>query len=211
MKSAATGAANVYDDLMAGLDYLEKLPYIDKERMAAAGGSFGGYMMNWFAVNTGHFKTLITHCGVWNFDSMYATTDELWFDEWEHGGPPWGAKREAYEKHSPHRLAANLAKFKTPMLIIHNDLDFRVPISAGPRVVHDPATAGRAVAVCQLPRRRPLGAEAGEQRLLAQGGVCLAEEIRQSRWRVTTPSPLGDLLLPSPGTPGEGSGVRARG
>ena len=49
MKSAATGAANVYDDLMTGLDYLEKLPYIDKDRMAAAGGSFGGYMMNWFA------------------------------------------------------------------------------------------------------------------------------------------------------------------
>ena len=88
-------------------------------------------MMNWFAVNTGKFKTLITHCGVWNFDSMYATTEELWFDEWEHGGPPWGKNRDSYEKHSPHRLAANLGKFKTPMLIIHNDLDFRVPVSEG--------------------------------------------------------------------------------
>jgi dipeptidyl aminopeptidase/acylaminoacyl peptidase len=120
-----------YNDLMKGVDYLDKLPYIDKERMASAGGSFGGYMMNWFAVNTGRFKTLITHCSVYNFDSMYATTDELWFDEWEHGGPPWGTKREAYEKHSPQRLAGNLAKFKTPMLIIHNDLDFRCPIGQG--------------------------------------------------------------------------------
>jgi dipeptidyl aminopeptidase/acylaminoacyl peptidase len=120
-----------YADLMKGMDYLEKLPYIDKDRMAAAGGSFGGYMMNWFAVSTDRFKTLITHCSVWDFDSMYATTDELWFDEWEHGGPPWGVKREAYEKHSPHRLAANIAKFKTPMLIIHNDLDFRCPIGQG--------------------------------------------------------------------------------
>ena len=101
---------------------------IDKERMASAGASFGGYMMNWFQGNTTRFKTLITHCGVYNFDSMYATTEELWFDEWEHGGPPWGPNRNSYEKHSPHRLAAN---FKTPMLIIHNDLDFRVPVSEG--------------------------------------------------------------------------------
>jgi dipeptidyl aminopeptidase/acylaminoacyl peptidase len=121
----------VYEDLMHGVDYLEKLPYIDKERMAAAGASYGGYMVNWFAVNTGRFKTLICHCGVWNFDSMYATTEELWFDEWEHGGPPWGKNRHSYEKHSPHRFAGNLSKFRTPMLIIHNDLDFRVPVSEG--------------------------------------------------------------------------------
>jgi dipeptidyl aminopeptidase/acylaminoacyl peptidase len=117
-----------YDDLMKGVDYLEKLPYVDKERMAAAGASFGGYMMNWFQGNTTRFKTLITHCGVYNFESMYALTDELWFDEWEHGGTPWGTNRESYEKHSPHRLAKN---FKTPMLIIHNDLDFRVPVAEG--------------------------------------------------------------------------------
>ncbi len=120
-----------YEDLMAGLDFMEKQPYIDKDRMAAAGASFGGYMMNWFAVNTGRFKTLITHCSVYNFESMYATTDELWFDEWEHGGPPWGKNRASYEKHSPHRLAANLGKFKTPMLVIHNDLDFRCPVGQG--------------------------------------------------------------------------------
>jgi dipeptidyl aminopeptidase/acylaminoacyl peptidase len=116
-----------YEDLMAGVAYLEKQPYIDSQRMAAAGASFGGYMMNWFQGHTDKFKTLITHCGVYNFDSMYATTDELWFDEWEHGGPPWG-KRDSYEKHSPHRFAQN---FKTPMLIIHNDRDFRVPVSEG--------------------------------------------------------------------------------
>lgn len=116
-----------FEDLMAGVTYLEKLPYIDTTRMAAAGASFGGYMMNWFEGHTTKFKTLIAHCGVYNFDSMYALTDELWFDEWEHGGPPWG-HRDSYEKHSPHRFAQN---FKTPMLIIHNDLDFRVPVSEG--------------------------------------------------------------------------------
>jgi dipeptidyl aminopeptidase/acylaminoacyl peptidase len=120
-----------FDDLMAGADYMAKQPYIDAQRVAAAGASFGGYMMNWFAVQTGRFKTLISHCGVWNFDSMYATTEELWFDEWEHGGPPWGGNRHSYEKHSPHRYAKNLARFRTPMLIIQNDLDFRVPVSEG--------------------------------------------------------------------------------
>jgi dipeptidyl aminopeptidase/acylaminoacyl peptidase len=116
-----------YEDLMASLAYLEKQPYIDTDRMAAAGASFGGYMMNWFQGHTTKFKTLITHCGVYNFDSMYALTDELWFDEWEHGGPPW-VKRDSYEKHSPHRFAK---AFKTPMLVIHNDLDFRVPVAEG--------------------------------------------------------------------------------
>jgi dipeptidyl aminopeptidase/acylaminoacyl peptidase len=116
-----------FDDLMAGVAYLEKQPYIDTERMAAGGASFGGYMMDWFEGHTDKFKTLITHCGVYDFDSMYATTDEIWFDEWEHGGPPW-KNRESYEKFSPHRYAKN---FKTPMLIIHNDRDFRVPVGQG--------------------------------------------------------------------------------
>lgn len=116
-----------YEDLMAGVAYLEKLPFIDSTRMAAAGASFGGYMMNWFQGHTDKFKTLITHCGVYNFDSMYSTTEELWFDEWEHGGPPW-VNRESYEKYSPHLFAKN---FKTPMLVIHNDQDFRVPIGEG--------------------------------------------------------------------------------
>jgi dipeptidyl aminopeptidase/acylaminoacyl peptidase len=120
-----------YEDLMKGVDYLETLPYVDKDRIASAGASFGGYMMNWFAVNTGRFKTLITHCSVWNFESMYPTTDELWFDDWEHGGPPWGKGRKSYEKFSPHRFAGNLGKFKTPMLVIHNDLDFRCPLGQG--------------------------------------------------------------------------------
>jgi dipeptidyl aminopeptidase/acylaminoacyl peptidase len=120
-----------FEDLMRGLEYLEQQSYIDRDRMVAAGASFGGYMMNWFAVQTGKFKGIVCHCGVWNFDSMYSTTDEVWFDEWEHGGPPWGNNRESYEKHSPHRYAQNLGKFKTPFLLIQNDLDFRCPVGQG--------------------------------------------------------------------------------
>ena len=166
-----------FDDLMKGVDYLEKLPYIDKDRMGAAGASFGGYMMDWFQGNTTRFKTLITHCGVFNFESMYALTDELWFDEWEHGGPPWGKNRDSYEKHSPHRYAKN---FKTPMLIIHNDLDFRVPGQPGTRAVHHAAAPAHSVEVHQLPRRGALGAQAEEQRVLAQGSVRLAGEVRSA-------------------------------
>ncbi|KAB2673715.1 MAG: S9 family peptidase [Verrucomicrobia bacterium] len=115
----------VYEDLMASLAWVEKQPYVDRSRMAAAGGSYGGYMMNWFQGHTDRFKTLVTHCGVYEFSTMYGTTEELWFDEWEHG-VPW--KNPDFDKWSPHRFAGN---FKTPNLVIHGELDFRVPVHQG--------------------------------------------------------------------------------
>jgi dipeptidyl aminopeptidase/acylaminoacyl peptidase len=115
-----------YQDLMKGVEYLEKQPWIDPNRMAAAGASFGGYMMNWFQGNTAKFKTLVTQCSIFNLESMYAGTEELWFVEWDLGGLPWGKDRKSYEKFSPHRLAH---QFKTPMLIFHGDLDYRCPVS----------------------------------------------------------------------------------
>ncbi len=120
----------VYEDVMKGIDYVENLSYIDKDRMAAAGASYGGYFMNWLATQTGKFKTIITHAGIFNFYSMYGTTEEVWFDEWEHGGTPWDVPDE-YNKFSPHAHAKNLLKYKTPMLIIHNELDYRVPVTEG--------------------------------------------------------------------------------
>lgn len=115
----------IFTDLMACLDWLEQQPYIDTSRAAAAGASYGGYMMNWFQGHTDRFKALITHCGVYNLESMYGTTEEVWFSEWDHG-IPWRDLDQL--KWSPHKYAAN---FKTPNLIIHNDLDFRVPLSQG--------------------------------------------------------------------------------
>jgi dipeptidyl aminopeptidase/acylaminoacyl peptidase len=115
-----------YQDLMKGVEYLEQQPWIDKDRMAAAGASFGGYMMNWFQGNTARFKTLITQCSIYNLESMYAGTEELWFVEWDLGGVPWGKDRKSYERFSPHRRAH---QFKTPMLIFHGDLDYRCPVS----------------------------------------------------------------------------------
>lgn len=115
----------VFTDLMKGLEFMEQLPYVDSTRMAAAGASFGGYMMDWFEGHTDKFKTIITHDGVFNFTSMYGATEETWFDEWEHG-IPW--ETPDFEKFSPHKYAAN---FKTPMLIIHSELDYRVPLNEG--------------------------------------------------------------------------------
>ncbi|HXX62787.1 MAG TPA: prolyl oligopeptidase family serine peptidase, partial [Bacteroidota bacterium] len=115
-------------DLMKALDYAESLPMVDTARTAAAGASFGGYMMNWFLGNAGdRFKVIVTHDGVYNFSSAYGTTDELWFDEWEHGGPPWQDPDE-YSRFSPNRFANN---FHTPTLVIHGALDYRVSEGEG--------------------------------------------------------------------------------
>lgn len=119
----------VYDDLMLGLDYvLESYAFIDADRMAAAGASYGGYMMNWFAGHTDRFDCLVNHDGVYNLDSMYGSTEELWFPEWEFYGTPW-SNPDMYAKWSPHRYAAKFGEFKTPMLIIHGANDMRVPLA----------------------------------------------------------------------------------
>ncbi|RPJ80334.1 MAG: S9 family peptidase, partial [Acidobacteria bacterium] len=117
-----------YEDLMKGLDYLEKqYPFIDSTRLAAAGASYGGYMIYWIGTQTKRFACLISHDGVFNPESMYGSTEELWFPEWEFGGPPWKS-RETYRRWSPQNFSQN---FSTPMLVVHSQLDFRVDVSQG--------------------------------------------------------------------------------
>ncbi len=116
----------VYDDLMKGVDYVVKQGYVDPARMGAAGGSYGGYMVNWMLGHTDRFKAFVSHAGIFNSVSMYAT-EELWFQEWEFKGTPW-EKPELYTKWSPHLHAA---KFKTPTLVVHGELDYRVPVGEG--------------------------------------------------------------------------------
>lgn len=122
----------VFEDLIKGQQYvLETFNFIDKKNIAAAGASYGGYMMNWME---GHmdafkypFKTLVNHDGSFNLYSMYLTTEELWFPEKEFGGPFW-ENDEIYKKFSPHNFIDN---FKTPMLIIHGEKDYRLDYSEG--------------------------------------------------------------------------------
>jgi dipeptidyl aminopeptidase/acylaminoacyl peptidase len=117
-----------YVDLMKGLDYVEKtFPFIDKNREAALGASYGGYMANWLLGHTNRFKCIVSHDGVFNAESAYGTTEELWFSEWEFKGPPW-KNRELYRKWSPHLFAD---KFKTPTLVVHGQNDYRLDVSQG--------------------------------------------------------------------------------
>jgi dipeptidyl aminopeptidase/acylaminoacyl peptidase len=115
-------------DLMQGLDYVEKTySFVDKDRECALGASYGGYMINWILGHTSRFKCLVSHDGMFNAESAYGSTEELWFNEWEFKGEPW-TNRALYQKWSPHQHAS---RFKTPTLVIHGQLDYRLDVSEG--------------------------------------------------------------------------------
>jgi dipeptidyl aminopeptidase/acylaminoacyl peptidase len=123
---AGDWGGKAYGDVMSGVDYtLKKYSYADGTRMAAAGGSYGGYMADWIDTHSGRFKAIVSHAGVYDLTSMYAT-EELWFNEHDTPGTPWG-NPEGYKKWSPVTYAGELGKFKTPTLVIAGEQDFRVP------------------------------------------------------------------------------------
>ncbi|KAA3618195.1 MAG: S9 family peptidase [Calditrichaeota bacterium] len=118
----------VYEDLKRGWEFVgSNYPFIDADRMGAAGASYGGYMMYWLEGRENPFKCLVSHDGVFNLVSMYGTTEELWFPEWEMAGAPWESPA-LYQKWSPSSYVEN---FKTPMLIVHSQKDFRVDVGQG--------------------------------------------------------------------------------
>jgi dipeptidyl aminopeptidase/acylaminoacyl peptidase len=121
-----------YTDLMAAVDAAEARPEIDAQRTAAMGGSFGGYMANWVATQTDRFKAIVTHASLWDLDAFTGTTDSAYYWEKEWGDPLADPKR--YELNSPHRYADAI---RTPMLVIHGDKDYRVPIGEGLRLWYD--------------------------------------------------------------------------
>ena len=121
----------VFVDISNGVAMAANLPYVDKNRIGAAGASYGGYMIDWIEGHNNDprftYKVLVSHDGVYNLTAMYGATEELWFPEWEFKGTPW-TNKPMYEKWSPHNFVQN---FKTPILVITNDLDFRVPVTEG--------------------------------------------------------------------------------
>jgi dipeptidyl aminopeptidase/acylaminoacyl peptidase len=122
----------VYTDIMNGVAHVvRRNSYIDKNRIGAAGASYGGYMVNWIEGHNNdprfQFKVLVSHDGVYNLSSMYGATEELWFTDWEFKGTPW-SNPAMYQRWSPSNFVKN---FKTPILIIHGELDYRVPIGEG--------------------------------------------------------------------------------
>lgn len=123
---AGDWGGKAYVDIMKGVDAaIAKYPFIDGTRMAAAGGSYGGYMADWIATHTGRFKAIISHAGVYDLTAMYAT-EELWFNEHDFQGTPW-SNPEGYRKWAPVTYAGELGKYKTPTLVICGEQDFRVP------------------------------------------------------------------------------------
>jgi len=116
-----------YEDVMKGVDAVARLPYVDSTRMGAAGASYGGYMILWLAGHTNRFKVLVDHDGVFNPVSMAGSTEELWFTDWEFGGPLY-QNRALYEKWSP---LNHVSDWKTPLLVVHSQLDYRVDLSEG--------------------------------------------------------------------------------
>lgn len=117
-------------DLLSAVDDVSKEEYIDKDRRAAVGASYGGYSVYWLA---GHhenrFKSFIAHCGVFNLESMYGSTEEIFFVNHDLEGPYWKTPTpKSYEQFSPHKFVKN---WNTPILVIHNEKDFRVPLGEG--------------------------------------------------------------------------------
>jgi dipeptidyl aminopeptidase/acylaminoacyl peptidase len=113
---------------MKGLDHVEAtLPYVQRGNVCGMGASYGGYAVNWIITHTTRFKCAVSHDGMFNTESAWGTTEELWFNEWEFKGTPW-ANREGYRRWSPHLSVTNI---KTPTLVVHGQLDYRLDASEG--------------------------------------------------------------------------------
>lgn len=118
-------------DLLSVTDVMTKRDYVDEARVGAVGASFGGYSVYWLMGNGGdRFATMISHCGVFNLESMYLSTEELFFVNWDMGGPFWLSPEiaEGYKKFSPNQYVKN---WQTPLLVIHGERDYRVPFDQG--------------------------------------------------------------------------------
>lgn len=117
-------------DYLSATDAVAKEPFVDASRMGAVGASFGGYAVYWLAGNHNkRFKTFISHCGLFNLESFYGTTEEVWFPNHDFEGAYWQKNTpRMYQNDSPHRFVQN---WDTPILVIHNELDFRVPFGEG--------------------------------------------------------------------------------
>jgi dipeptidyl aminopeptidase/acylaminoacyl peptidase len=119
----------VMTDIDAVVQAVAKLPFVDPNRFGIAGASYGGYAVNWLIGHSNRFKAAVSHDGVFNLESMALASEELWFPEWEFGGPAWSPKaRENFARWSPHLYADRM---RTATLVITNELDFRVPVDQG--------------------------------------------------------------------------------
>lgn len=117
-------------DYLAAIDAVSKEDFVDENRLGAVGASYGGYSVYMLAgIHENRFKTFISHCGLFNLESWYASTEEMFFANWDIGGSYWNNPQpKSYEAFSPHKYVQN---WNTPIMVIHGALDFRVPINQG--------------------------------------------------------------------------------
>ncbi|MBN8640536.1 MAG: S9 family peptidase [Flavobacteriales bacterium] len=122
----------VMDDYLSAIDDVAKESYVDKARLGAVGASYGGYSVFYLAgIHNNRFKTFISHCGVFNLESMYGTTEEVFFDNWDHGGAYWDKNEVAQKTYSKFNPINFVDKWNTPILVIQGGKDYRVPIGQG--------------------------------------------------------------------------------
>ena len=123
----------VMNDYLSAIDDVAKEPYVDKARLGAVGASYGGYSVFYLAgIHNNRFKTFISHCGVFNLQSMYGTTEEVFFTNWDSGGPYWEKNNAAAQKtYTQFNPVNNVDKWNTPIFIIQGGIDYRVPIGQG--------------------------------------------------------------------------------
>ena len=123
----ADWGGRAFGDIMAVADSVASCPMPIRSGLAAAGASYGGYMVNWLLGHTTRFKALVSHAGVFDLRSKSGETEELWFPLWEFRGAPWDDP-EMYARWSPSFF---VKEFKTPTLVTHGELDYRVPVGQG--------------------------------------------------------------------------------
>ena len=168
-----------FTDLMAAVDAAEARPDIDETRTAAMGGSFGGYMANWIATQTDRFRAIVTHASLWDLDAFTGTTDAAYYWEKEWGDPLRDPKR--YEQNSPHRFADAI---RTPMLVIHGDKDYRVPIGEGLRLWYDLQKRGVPSKFLYFPDENHWVLTPGNSIVWYQTVLAfLAEHVLEEEWR----------------------------
>ena len=149
-----------FSDLMEGLDAAErKFPFIDKNRECALGASYGGYMANWVLGHTDRFKCIVTHDGMFNPESAYGSTEEMWFNEWEFKGKPWDyyGKPDAENPYRTWAPMLSAKNFKTPTLVVHGQLDYRLDVSEGFQIFSIHFSASRCPARCSTSPTKATG------------------------------------------------------
>ena len=165
--------ARPFADIMAATEAALARPDIDADRVAMMGGSYGGYMANWMAGHTDRFKAIVSHAGLWVLDQMFGTTDHPMFWRPQFGDPL--TSPEMYEANSPHR---HIGQIRTPMLVIHGNKDYRVPVGEALAAVVGPVPARSRGQVPVLPRREPLDPHPGQRADLVRDRLRLPRRAR---------------------------------